>query len=211
MFKQFNLQVEIDQKLLNQKANEFAEKALIKELENYYQGYNSPFREALKAELEKKEISIHVELPDALQAINKAIEEEHTKLVDHFINTSFIKQLRDSLQLQDKEVAFSDFLKSIMECNHECNTEYLDEYSVEIIEKDHGLDISIYYHSQRIEVTLSSFDNGKTYEFCRTPYVPSNARWRVRNIEALLLSYALSGTTITCMDVDSFESLFYND
>src|SRR5258705_12590638 len=118
MLKEFKIEVEVDQDLLNEKAKEFATKALLKEVEEYYTGYNSPFREAIKEQLKKQEISCHVELPDVLSVLNDAMKNEHASIVNNFLNTSFIDDLRCSLELQPKQIKLSDFLRKVLEADH---------------------------------------------------------------------------------------------
>lgn len=211
MFSNLELKFDIDQELLNKKATEFAEKAMIAELESYYSSYSSPFRKKIKEALDAKEISVHFDLPDVLSHINKVIEAEHSSIVDSFLKLTVVDDVRNSLRLQPKEISFSDFLQGVMESDYNFQEDYLDEYSVEVEDKtDRTQKITISYKNKDIEITVQTFDDGKSYKFCREPYYKKE-NYVLRRIESYLLSLALSGTYITSFNVDSFEELFYND
>lgn len=211
-----NLKFELDQELLQKKANEFAEQAFLEELKNYYSGYNSPFRKTLQAEFQKKEVSVHFELPDILQTINDAISKEHEEIIKNFIDSTVLVDLRRSLKLQPKEILFSEFLKEVMEADFNYDYDYLDDYEVEHdMSRNRSCTIKISYKNQKIEVRLQNFDGEQGYKFVGNPYISStNSQSGILNrIQSYLLSLLISGTYITKFDVDYFDEIFenYND
>lgn len=209
MLKEFKIEVEVDQELLNEKAKEFATKALLNEVEEYYTGYNSPFRNAVKEQLKKQEISCHVELPDILKVLNDAVDKEHSSIVEKFINLSFIDDLRSSLQLQPKTLQFSEFLRGVMNADHNEYHYDVEKYDLDIEESDSTKKFKITYQKEQIEVTVQTFDKGKTYEFCRKAYLKANYSGNYTSrINSYLLSLAISSTVITEFDVESFYELF---
>lgn len=208
-----NLKFEVNQELLQQKANEFAEQAFIEELKDYYSKYNSPFRKTLQAEFQKKEVSVHFELPDILQTINDAISKEHEEIIKNFIDSTVLVDLRKSLKLQPKEILFSEFLKEIMEADFNHDYDYVDDYEVEHdMSSSRSCTIKIIYKKQKIEVRLQKFDGEEGYKFVVNPYILStNSQSAILNrIQSYLLSLLISGTYITKFDVDSFEEIFEN-
>jgi hypothetical protein len=213
MIKEFKLNIEIDQDLLNEKAKEFAAKALIKELEDYYTNYDSPFRKAIKEKLKEQKISCHFELPDILTELNTAMNKEHSSIVEKFLDLSFVSDLKSSLELQPKKLTFSEFLRNVLELDHNCYEYDLDKYELEVEDQSKETKkITITFQKQKIEVTVQSFDEGKTYEFCRKPYVHTNDKYGgVNRINSYLLSLTISGSVITEFDVEDFNQLFYED
>lgn len=213
MLENFKTEFTINQELINQKASEFVEKVIVSELKDYYDGYNSDFRNEIRAVLKKQSVSIHFQIPDILNQINKAIEKEHADIVDSFVNTTLISDMRDALNIQPKEIKFSEFLKKILEADHNFYDSDTHKYSVDVEnEKDVIKIINLNYQNNDISVRLQSFDKGDTFNFCYKPEKSyRNSQNSILNrIEAYLLSLVISNTKITDFDMSDFEELFYD-
>jgi len=105
----------IDTEALKQKANEFAMKGAIEEIKEFYSGYGSPYRKALKAELEKQEVGHGLELPDIVSLINDKLSKEIDLIANTAVAKSFIPVVSKILTRVDKEINFSDILKQFIE------------------------------------------------------------------------------------------------
>lgn len=207
-----NLKFELDQELLQKKANEFAEAAFIEELKEYYSKWNGPFRKNLQEQFGKMEVSVHFELPDVLETINNAISKEHEEIVKNFIDSTVLVDLRNSLKMQPKEILYSEFLKEVMEADFNFDEDYLNEYSIEHEVNNNSCTIQIIYKKQKIEVRLQKFDDKEGFKFVGKPYISStNSQSGILNrIQSYLLSLLISGTYITKFDVDYFDEIFEN-
>ncbi len=150
---------ELDLKVLEEKAKEAAMKGAIKEIEDYYGGYNSPFRKQIKDDLEKKTTSIHFDLPDIISLINQALSIEIDRIANNSIAETFIPLATNALTRIDGDVKFSDILKEFIRC---CHSDFKDGYSPEVSvdESEHGwLNIELTFADYRdkenkYEITL---------------------------------------------------------
>lgn len=128
---------ELDLVVLEEKAKEAAMRGVIKEIEDYYTSYNSPFRKQIKEALEKKTASIHFELPDILALINQALTLEIDRIANNSIAETFIPLAINALTRINGDVKFSDILKEFIHC---CHSDFKDGYQPElsIDESTHG-------------------------------------------------------------------------
>jgi hypothetical protein len=136
---------ELDLKALEEKAKEFAMKGAIKEIEDYYMGYNSPFREQIKKDLDKKTASIHLELPDIIGLINESLTLEIDRIANNSIAETFVPLATNALTRISGDVKFSDILREFIDF---CHSDFKDGYrpEVSVDESAHGwLDINITY------------------------------------------------------------------
>lgn len=214
MLDNFKTEFKINQEIVNQKANEFAEKVLIQEIKDYYDGYNSDFRKEIREVLKKQSVSIHFQLPDILKTINDSIEKEHKSIIDSFIDITFISDMREALNIQPKEIKYSEFLKKVLEADHNYYDSDTHKYDISVEdEKDVIKIITITYQRQELSIRMQSFDKGKSFNFCYKPEKSyRNSQNSILNrIEAYVLSLVISNTKITEFDINEFDELFYNN
>jgi hypothetical protein len=144
----------LDLKQLQEKAQEAAMKGATKEIEEFYSGFNSPFRKAVQKHLESKTTSIHLELPDIIARINEALSEEVDRIANNSIAETFLPLATEALTRIDKHVKFSEILNEFVKS---CHNDFKDEWtrpdlSVNEDEKYHWLNIKISYTDYK-EVT----------------------------------------------------------
>jgi len=120
---------ELNLTVLQEKANEYAMKGAIKEIEEYYTGYNSPFRKQIKEDLEAKATSIHLELPDILGLINQSLSEEIDRIANNCIAETFMPLATKALTRVDKEIKFSDILQELI---NSCHSDFKDGYRPDV-------------------------------------------------------------------------------
>lgn len=106
---------ELDMKVLQEKANEYAMKGAIESIKEYYSGYNSPFRKAIEEELKTKSIG-KVDLPDIIGIINSSLSGEIEKIANVAISQTYIPYINKFLTRARKEMLFSEVLKEFVEC-----------------------------------------------------------------------------------------------
>lgn len=106
----------IDTAQLQEKANEFAMKGAIKVIEEFYTGYNSPYKKAIEENLINKGVdSYRMELPDILAILNESISNEIDKIANTAVAKTFVPMVARFLTRQAKEIKMSDILKEFIE------------------------------------------------------------------------------------------------
>ena len=70
--------------VLKEAANKWAMNGALKSIEEYYSGYNSPFRKTIEEELKKTEVGHGIQLPDIIALINDSLSKE----IDLLANTA---------------------------------------------------------------------------------------------------------------------------
>lgn len=90
-----NLEVKIDFDLIQQKVNEAATQGIIKAVNEYFTGYNSPFQENVKAQLNKVYSKKNLKIPDVLALLNEKLEKEAMVLANTAFPTTYMKQIKE--------------------------------------------------------------------------------------------------------------------
>ena len=149
---------ELDLAVLQQKATEYAMKGAIKEIEDYYSGYDSPFRKQIKEELKSKATSIHLELPDILGLINQSLSIEIDRIANNCIAESFMPMAANALTRVDKEIKFSTILEEFISA---CKSDFKDGYNPVVrVDEDRS------YGWLNVSLSFKDYsDNEIKYEF----------------------------------------------
>lgn len=225
-------QPKIDIKLIQEKANAAAEKAYLKEIEEYYTSYSSPYRKLIETELKKQKFSYGMELPNVMAKINDALSKEVDIIANNAIANSYIPMVSDSLIGLDKEITLSYLLKKIIE-ELEPERDVFDEFTFSF-EKDKNpsygwLNCFLYTSKSDYEFTLHTattkegdkqkyqllsfpFNKAKTgYNSNMTVYkedikieMPFTPNILQDKVLNLFFKMMLSGSKIT-MDCDGFD------
>lgn len=104
----------IDAVKIQNAANEAAEKAFLNEVTDYYNSYNSPYKKAIKEQLNKQELGWSLELPDVLATLNKALIEEVDNIANTAIAQTYIPMVADVLVKMEKNQKMSELLKGLI-------------------------------------------------------------------------------------------------
>lgn len=127
----------LDMTKLQQAANEAALKGAIREIEEYYTGYDSPFRKSIKKKLEEVGASIHLTLPDIVGLLNDALSKEITTIANNAIAHSYIPMVSENLCRAPKEEKFSEILEEFISKTRGEYSDYEDgSYECEVSEHD---------------------------------------------------------------------------
>lgn len=167
-------QPKIDVKAIQERANKAAEKAYLKEVEEYYTSYGSPYRKMIKTELEKQEFSFSMELPNVLGKINEALEKEIDAIANNAIAHTYIPMISNSLVGLGKEITLSYLLKEIIK-ELEPEGDQYDDFSFHYDEHtEHGwLSCLLTTPDSEYEFTLHSVnyrnDKPKQYQLLSFP------------------------------------------
>lgn len=153
----------IDMEQVQKAANEAATKAVLKEVEEYYNGYNSPFRKQVRQYLEQNVPSAHLELPQFSEMLMRSIANEVDKYVHQNILGDILKDVSRVLTRipldEDGSVKLSALFKQMKEGMD------LEDYDGE--EKSISLEVTEDpdYHWQRALLTITEGDDETKYEF----------------------------------------------
>lgn len=178
-----NINVTIDSSILQEKAKEFALKGALKAIEDYYTGYDSPYKKAIKENLTNKSIdSLGINLPDILGLINEHLTIEIDKIANTAVAKTFVPLVVKFLTRQEKEANFSDILKEFIETAG-YDDKHADDFSVSIDKHyQHGwLSIEISDAKRNYKFTLhEDYDTKNTanpkYKLLGLPYTDKTDR-----------------------------------
>lgn len=131
----------INLELLQQKANDYAQKGAEECLKDFYTSYNSPYKKAIEENLKNKSIDNNFNIPDIIAVLNEKFSEEIDQIANTAVAKSFLPLVKQFLLREDSEIKFSDILKKFIECTDFQNDDDLDiyEYVVEKAEPRHNL------------------------------------------------------------------------
>jgi hypothetical protein len=116
---------------------EIAQKAAVKaaesEINDFYNGYSSPFKKAVREHLEKNIPSIHFDVVDIVKAINIGAQEQINMIAQESIARTYLPMLKKMLTRTDETVKFSDLLKEFIDhSDFDVEDDDPDMYEVEI-------------------------------------------------------------------------------
>lgn len=124
----------VDTALIQEKANEFATKGALKAIEEFYTGYNSPYKQAITNALEGKEVDTYrLQLPDICALINEKLSTEIDAIANTAIAKTFVPMVQRLLTRHEKEAKFSDILKLYIKSYDDAD---YDNFNVEVIKND---------------------------------------------------------------------------
>lgn len=142
----------LDVKILKEKADEYAMQGAIKTIEDYYTGYDSPFKKHIKEELEKQKIGFGMALPNIIGLINDSLTKEIELIANTAVAKSYIPMVQHFLTQAEKEMKLSDILNAFIDA------QLLPSYedcSCELNTSEHGwLELNLSYEKNKYNVTL---------------------------------------------------------
>jgi len=127
---------ELNLDLIQQKANEAATNGTIKTIEEFYNGYGSPYRKALEDNLKSKGVDQNFDIPDIVAVLNEKLSAEVDQIANTAISKTFIPLVKQFLVREESEIKFSDILKKFIEATgFEYSNYDADEYSVQKVDR----------------------------------------------------------------------------
>lgn len=121
----------VDIKTLQEKANEAATKAALKEIDDFYNGYNSPYKESIREFLKNKTIDHAFSVPDIVVAINETLTQEVDRIANTAVAKTFLPMVKELLTRAEPEIKFSEILKKYIDEFYDKEDHYPDDFSVE--------------------------------------------------------------------------------
>jgi hypothetical protein len=129
-----NIIAVVDNKKLQEKANEYAQKGAEEVVREFYTGYNSPYKKAIEEDLKNKGFDSNLELPDVVAQINAAITNEIDRIANTAVSKTFVPLVTKFLTRAEPEVNMSEILREFINyCGYEYNEEEDEsdyEYSI---------------------------------------------------------------------------------
>ncbi len=125
--------------LLQQKANEAAQKGATDAINEFYNGYNSPYKKAIEENLKTKGVDCNFDIPDIIAVLNEKLSSEIDMIANTAISKTFIPLVKDFLIRENSNINFSDILKKFIE-----HTEFnykdkkIIDYTVEKVERENS-------------------------------------------------------------------------
>jgi len=225
-----NLNVTVDSSILQEKAKEFAMKGALKAIEDYYTGYDSPFKKGIAASLETNKVDAYkFSLPDIISLINEHLTIEIDAIANTAVAKTFVPLVAKFLTRQEKEANFSDILKEFISTAGYSDKD-ADDFSVNVCkdQKYGWLNVEISDAKRSYTFTLhEEYNSAKTskvkYSLLSLPTtaksetsvmkvaidghtleLPFTRNVLQDSFLSHLAGYLISDTVIT-MDTDSFE------
>lgn len=90
----------IDMEAVQKVANEAATKAVIKEVEEYYNGWNSPYRKQIQEWLKQNAPSVRFELPEFGAAVIQSVKAEVDRIAQQVSASNFMQVIRNGITHQ---------------------------------------------------------------------------------------------------------------
>jgi len=126
---------ELDEAVLQKKAQEAAMKGATDAITEFYCGYNSPYKKKIIEELQSQSSFMGIKLPHIIGLINEALNAEVTRIANASIAETFLPLVTKALTQVDKQIKFSDILQEFIIC-HRIGED--DKPKVSIEESRHG-------------------------------------------------------------------------
>jgi hypothetical protein len=176
----------LDTAILQEEANKAAMKGAIKVFDDFYNGYNSPYKKAIEEDLKAKKLGANIQLPDIIGILNESLSAEVDRLANTAISKSFLPLVQKFLTRTDPEIPFSAILKEFIECIDDSDLDP-DDYTVEIKEdaRYEWLDIKVGVGKQNYSFTLhfdykSKKEGLKKYKLPNLPYTPDSRQKKMK-------------------------------
>lgn len=176
----------LDMEKLNQVAQDAAMQWALREIEDFYNGYNSPYRKKLKEYLEKQKIHWAFSLPKIMAVINDSLSAEITNIANRAIAQSFVPMVNEFFTGVEKEMNFSDFLKKWIDCVevepwewYLCNLQVERDSKwgwvrIELSYKDKQYSFSFHEKDEYDRVKKESQDFVQKYQLLWLPYISAS-------------------------------------
>lgn len=126
----------IDTELLQQKANEYAQKGAEEVLKEFYTGYKSPYKTAIEENLKGKGVDFAFNLPDIVAVLNEKFSAEIDQIANTAVAKSFLPLVKKFLVREDPDVKFSDILKVFIKISGFKNDDDLEVYNYELTREE---------------------------------------------------------------------------
>lgn len=225
------LTAKINQDQLKEAIDKAALKGAVDVINDYYTGYNSPYKKALKEELEKKTINlIGLNLPDIIGLINDKMKQEIEVIANNAVAQTYLPMLQNSIFRHEKEVNFSEIIKKLIKV-HDIDYSNQDDWEIIIDESKEykWLNISIEENKKKLyRFTMHYRKENEKYIILSLPrndgewikYTNEETKTQVEipmlpdflsdEVNSLIASLIISGSEIE-LDCEGFEDWMFDE
>ncbi len=202
--KKKDLNPVLNLELLQQKANEAAQKGAIDAINEFYTGYSSPYKKAIEEKLKTKGVDSNFDIPDIIAVLNEKISSEIDMIANIAISKTFIPLVKDFLIREDSNLNFSDILKKFIEhTGFDYNDKEINDYTVEKVEnEDRSSSLKDSFPVYRISdgttgYEIHFYNSKESITIMSLPYVLNGNKKYYRNYEAKeTMKISLDGVTL---------------
>lgn len=156
----------LDKSIIQKAAQEAATRAALREIEDYYCGFDSPYRKQLREYLEKNAPSTRLELPEFSELLSKSLSAEIENIVNKKCVESFAKEIRRAFshlkEESDGTILLSTLAEDMMTYIDFDDPEYDNSFELEVRDGSFNKLKDVY-------VTISEDDVKKKYQFTLMP------------------------------------------
>lgn len=122
---------------IQQKANEYAQKGAEEMLKEFYTGYDSPYKKAIKENLIGKGLDENFDIPDIVAVLNQKLSAEIDVIANTAIAKTFIPLVKEFLTREAVEVKFSQILEKFINCtDFEYSDIDVEDYTVNRVDRE---------------------------------------------------------------------------
>lgn len=126
----------LDKSIIQKAAQEAATRAALREIEDYYCGFDSPYRKQLREYLEKNAPSTRLELPEFSELLSKSLSAEIENIVNKKCVESFAKEIRRAFshlkEESDGTILLSTLAEDMMTYIDFDDPEYDNSFELEV-------------------------------------------------------------------------------
>ena len=170
----------LDKSIIQKAAQEAATRAALREIEDYYCGFDSPYKKQLREYLEKNAPSTRLELPEFSELLSKSLSAEIENIVNKKCVESFAQEIRRAFshlkEESDGTILLSTLAEDMMTYIDFYDPEYDNSFELEVRDgsfnklKDVYVTISEDDVEKKYKFTLISNGSDGTYSVLSMPY-----------------------------------------
>lgn len=152
----------LDKNIIQKAAQEAATKAALREIEDYYCGFDSPYRKQLREYLQKNAPSARLELPKFAELLSKSLSAEIENIVNKKCVENFAQEIRRAFSHMKEESDGTILLTTLAE-------DMMSYIDFEDSEYDNSFELEVrngsYSYLKDVYVTINEDDEEKKYKF----------------------------------------------
>lgn len=152
----------LDKNIIQKAAQEAATKAALREIEDYYYGFDSPYRKQLREYLQKNAPSARLELPKFAELLSKSLSAEIENIVNKKCVENFAQEIRRAFSHLKEESDGTILLTTLAE-------DMMTYIDFDDPEHDNSFELEVrngsYSYLKDVYVTINEDDVEKKYKF----------------------------------------------
>lgn len=174
----------LDKDIIQKAAQEAATRAALREIEDYYCGFDSPYRKQLREYLHKNAPSTRLELPEFSELLSKSLSAEIENIVNKKCVESFAQEIRKAFshlkEESDGTILLTTLAEDMMSHIDFADSLYNNSFELEVRDgscsylKDVYVTINEDDEEKKYKFTLMSNGSDGTYRILSMPYTSND-------------------------------------